>query len=97
MDRGKGQDLSSAVLDWRDFIDTTCADIIDYLYTGKVSCLEDKRYDDIRTIKLLSAASFFSLSKLLERCERSLEESKKPLPSSKRFPGSFNASSSPGK
>ena len=43
MDRGKGQDLSSAVLDWRDFSDTSCADIIDYLYTGKVSCLEDKR------------------------------------------------------
>ena len=46
-DWGKGQDLRSAVLDWRDFSDTTCEDIIDYLYTGRVSCLEDKQYDDI--------------------------------------------------
>ena len=45
-----------------------------------MSCLEDKQYDDIRTIKLLSAASFFSLSELLERCERSLEESKDRYP-----------------
>ena len=75
-DWGKGQDLSSAVLDLRDFRDATCADLIDYLYTGKVSCLEDKQYDGIRTINLVSAASFFSLSELLERCGRSLEESK---------------------
>ena len=85
-DWGKGQDLSSAVLDWRDFSDTTCADIIDYLYTGTVSCLEDKLYDDIRIIKLLSAASFFSLSELMERCEKALEESKDRYPIPKDSP-----------
>ena len=75
-DWGKGQDLSSAVLDWRPFSEETCEDIIDYLYTDKVGCLDDKLYDDIRIIKLLGAASFFSLSELKERCERFLEESK---------------------
>ena len=75
-DWGKGQDLSSAVLDWRPFSEETCEDLIDYLYTDKVNCLEDKLYDDLRIIKLLGAASFFSLSELMERCERSLEESK---------------------
>ena len=75
-DWGKGQDLSSAVLDWRPFSEETCEDIIDYLYTDKVGCLDDKLYDDIRIIKLLGAASFFSLSELMERCERVLEESR---------------------
>ena len=81
-DWGKGQDLSSHVLDWRDFSDRTCEDIIDYLYTDKVNCLEDKLYDDVRVIELFSAASFFSLSELSDRCERALEESKLryPLP-----------------
>ena len=79
-DWGKGQDLSSAVLDWRPFSEETCEDIIDYLYTDKVGCLDDKLYDDIRIIKLLGAASFFSLSELMERCERVLEESKERFP-----------------
>ena len=29
-DWGKGQDLSSHVLDWRDFSDKICEDLIDY-------------------------------------------------------------------
>ena len=62
-DWGKGQDLSSAVLDWRPFSEETCEDIIDYLYTDKVGCLDDKLYDDIRIIKLLGAASFFIILK----------------------------------
>ena len=45
-----------------------------------MGCLDDKLYDDIRIIKLLGAASFFSLSELMERCERFLEESKERFP-----------------
>lgn len=85
-DWGKGQDLSSHVLDWRDFSDSTCEDLIDYLYTDKVTCLQDKLYDDVRVIKLFSAALFFSLSELSDRCERALEESKLRYPLPKDSP-----------
>ena len=85
-DWGKGQDLSSHVLDWRDFSDSTCEDLIDYLYTDKVTCLQDKLYDDVRVIKLFSAALFFSLSELSDRCERALEKSKLRYPLPKDSP-----------
>ena len=76
-DWGRGVDLiSSVVLDWRDWTDQTCGDLIDYIYTDEV----DKTFDDARIIKLLSAACFFSLNELVQRCESSLEESKSRYP-----------------
>ena len=47
-DWGRGEDLSLAVLDWRNFRDKTCEDIINYLYTDTVDCLKDKLYDELR-------------------------------------------------
>ena len=47
-DWGRGEDLSLAVLDWRNFRDETCEDIINYLYTDTVDCLKDKLYDELR-------------------------------------------------
>ena len=38
--------------------------------------LEDKSYDDLRTVKLMSASSYFSLDHLVTECESSLKKSK---------------------
>ena len=51
-----------------------------------MTCLQDKLYDDVRVIKLFSAALFFSLSELSDRCERALEESKLRYPLPKDSP-----------
>ena len=51
-----------------------------------MTCLQDKLYDDVRVIKLFSAALFFSLSELSDRCERALEESKLRYPLLKDSP-----------
>ena len=41
-DLGRGVDLiSSVVLDWRDWTDQTCGDLIDYIYTDEVKFLVD--------------------------------------------------------
>ena len=53
---------------------------------GPVTCLQDKLYDDVRVIKLFSAALFFSLSELSDRCEKALEESKLHYPLPKDSP-----------
>ena len=78
-DWGRGLDLSSsavAVLNWKDFSDQTCQDLIDYIYLDQNEFLLDKTFDDVRGIELLSAATFFSLNELVERCEQFLEASK---------------------
>ena len=75
-DWGRGVDLStSVVLDWKAFSDQTCGNILDYIYLD-----EDKTYDDVWVIKLLSCASFFSLNELVSRCEIFLEDSKARYP-----------------
>ena len=65
-----------AVLNWEDFTDQTCGDILDYIYLDQNEFLLDKTFDDVRGIELLSAATFFSVNELVERCEKFLEASK---------------------
>ena len=47
----------ASVLDWTQWSDQTIQDILDYTYCDNVIFLEDESYDDIRTIKLMSAAA----------------------------------------
>ena len=55
---GQDNDLAGAsVLDWTQWSDQTIQDILDYTYCDNVIFLEDESYDDIRTIKLMSAAT----------------------------------------
>ena len=71
---GQDKDLAGAsVLDWTQWSDQT---IQDYTYCDNVIFLEDESYDDIRTIKLMSAATYFSLDHLVSKCELSLQKSK---------------------
>ena len=56
--------------------DQTIQDILDYVYLDRVTFLEDKSYDDLRTVKLMSASSYFSLDHLVTECESSLKKSK---------------------
>ena len=82
-DWGRGLDLSSsavAVLNWEDFTDQTCGDILDYIYLDQNEFLLDKTFDDVRGIELLSAATFFSMNELVVRCEKFLEASKLRYP-----------------
>ena len=74
---GKDKDLAGAsVLDWTQWSDETIQDILDYTYTDNVIFLEDESYDDLRTVKLMSAATYFSLNHLVSKCELSLQKSK---------------------
>ena len=66
----------ASVLDWTQWSDQTIQDILDYTYCDNVIFLEDESYDDIRTIKLMSAATYFSLDHLVSNCELSLQKSK---------------------
>ena len=74
---GQDNDLAGAsVLDWTQWSDQTIQDILDYTYCDNVIFLKDESYDDIRTIKLMSAATYFSLDHLVSKCELSLQKSK---------------------
>ena len=74
---GQDKDLAGAsVLDWTQWSDETVQDILDYTYTDNVIFLEDESYDDLRTVKLMSAATYFSLDNLVSKCELSLQKSK---------------------
>ena len=74
---GKDKDLAGAsVLDWTQWSDQTIQDILDYTYTDNVIFLDDESYDDLRTVKLMSAATYFSLNHLVSKCELSLQKSK---------------------
>ena len=74
-----GQDKTLAgtsILNWTKWSDQTIQDILDFVYLNRVTFLEDDRYDDLRTIKLMSAATYFSLDHLVTLCEESLQKSK---------------------
>ena len=74
-----GQDKTLAgtsILNWTKWSDQTIKDILDFVYLDRVTFLEDDRYDDLRTIKLMSAATYFSLDHLVTLCEESLQKSK---------------------
>ena len=74
---GRDKTLAGAsVLNWTQWSDQTIQDILDYVYLDRVTFLEDKSYDDLRTIKLMSASSYFSLDHLVTQCESSLQKSK---------------------
>ena len=50
-DWDRGLDLSSsavAVLNWKEFKDQTCQDLIDYIYLDQNEFLLDKTFDDVR-------------------------------------------------
>ena len=76
---GCDKDLAGvSILNWTQWSDETIQDVLDYTYLDQVIFLEDEDgcYDDLRTIKLMSAATYFSLDNLVSKCELSLQKSK---------------------